>query len=266
MGGVDIMTQKKQLRDQMAVQSYRQQAMESTLRPIGRREHLNEAQIRDNRETARTGRRVVSVPQADPSTAWNTFAQRQEKIRRARSKPQTYIETAPRTYAQTGRYATTGRIRAIPRQQQYNSSPVPKRSGRSVVRRSFIWRLLSLIAMIFVLALGANFAFTSNAFRIEQVNVVGTHNNTLIANIQNMGMQGQNIFLINVVALTDRIEANPLVASVSLDKQWPNQLTVSIVERTPALLWQTGQGIYIFDRQAVVIASPRDLPAMYHLL
>jgi hypothetical protein len=120
--------------------------------------------------------------------------------------------------------------------------------------------------VIVVFVLGANFAFTSNAFRIEQVNVVGTHNSTLIADIQSMGMQGQNIFLINVARMTDRIQASPLVASASLDKQWPNQLTVSVVERVPALLWQIGQGIYGVDRQGVVIAPASNIAGTDRLM
>jgi hypothetical protein len=69
-----------------------------------------------------------------------------------------------------------------------------------------------------------------------------------------MGLQGQNIFLISVAALGDRIEALPLVASVSIDKQLPNQLTVTVVERTPVVLWQTEQGTYSVDGQGVIIA------------
>jgi hypothetical protein len=105
-----------------------------------------------------------------------------------------------------------------------------------------------------VALLAAGFAFTSNAFRIEQVHVVGTRNDALIRSIQRMGMQGQNIFLVNVSALTARIEALPFVNSASLGKQLPNQLTVTVVERVPVLLWQTQQGTYSIDHQGVVIA------------
>jgi len=33
---------------------------------------------------AHTSRRVVTMPEADPAAAWNTFAQRQERMRRER--------------------------------------------------------------------------------------------------------------------------------------------------------------------------------------
>jgi len=114
---------------------------------------------------------------------------------------------------------------------------------------------VSLFAIVAVLVLVLNLMFRSNAFRIAQVNVVGTHDSTLIANIQRMGMQGQNIFLVNVEGLTGRVEANPLVASATLSKNWPNQLTVTVTERVPVLLWQTTHGTYTVDKQGVVISS-----------
>jgi cell division septal protein FtsQ len=128
------------------------------------------------------------------------------------------------------------------------------RSGRQVRRGGLLWKLLALFTGCVALILAANFAFTNNAFRIEQVNVVGTHNDALIRSIQQMGMQGQNIFLINVGSLTARVEASPLVSSATLSKQWPNQMTVTVTERQSELFLQASNGIYSVDGQGVVIA------------
>jgi len=48
---------------------------------------------------------------------------------------------------------------------------------------------------------GITFALTSSTFRVQQVNVVGTSNTALVKNIEHMGMQGQNVFLLNTAAL-----------------------------------------------------------------
>jgi hypothetical protein len=213
-------------------------------------------------EVQRTSRRVVTNPTADPLLAGYTFTQRQERLRqermqRERAKLRTYVHMTPRTLAQTGVRATSGRIKAVRRLPQSHSvqgAPIPTRSGRRAKGRGLLWRILALFAMLVILALGTGFALTSNAFRIEQVNVIGTHNSRLIDSIEQMGMQGQNIFLLNVQAITGRIEENPLVASVSLSRALPNQLTVDVVERTPVLLWQTPQGTYSVDAHGVVIA------------
>jgi hypothetical protein len=101
---------------------------------------------------------------------------------------------------------------------------------------------------------GVIFALTSPTFRVEQVNVVGTSNAALVNSIEHMGMQGQNVFLLNTAAFSALIAGIPLVASVSVGKQLPNSLTVTIVERTPVLLWQTKQGTYSVDKTGMVIA------------
>jgi cell division septal protein FtsQ len=157
-------------------------------------------------------------------------------------------------------------MRAVREQQSAHiSSPVPMRSGRLGRKRNFFWRLVSALFIGALIILAVNFSLTSNTFRIAQVDVQGTHNDALVRQIQRMGMQGQNVFLVNVAGLSERIDAIPLVASVSLSRQLPNQLVVSIVERTPALLWQTAHGTYSIDGQGVVIAPAAQTAGADHL-
>jgi hypothetical protein len=251
------MTEKKRIPEQIASHTYKRQRPIGTVgmaHPIARREVNKEEIQKETRVAPRVLQRVVTIPEADPSTAWNTFAQRQEQRRRARAQPQKYVTRVQRAHTRTGG-ATGRRSRLVQRSlASYQSVPVPVRSGRRRAGRGFLWKLLGLLTGAVMLVLAASFAFTSNAFRIEQVNVVGTHNDALIHEIQTMGMQGQNIFLINVEALTERIEAIPRVASVSMSKQWPNQITINVTERVPVLLWQTANGTYSVDNQGVVIA------------
>jgi len=95
---------------------------------------------------------------------------------------------------------------------------------------------------------------------------MGTQNRKLVDSIQNMGIQGQNIFLLDVGDLTTRIEALPMVASTSLSKQLPNLVIINIVERTPVLLWQTQQGTFSVDSKGVVIAQASDTTGTDHLM
>lgn len=264
----DDMTEKKPLREQRANHSYVQvpdarsqygERRRNVQRPLRQEPVLEHVRLQ----------RVVTIPEEDPSLAWNSFAQRQEQLRRARSRPQRYVSEAQpiaRTYAQTGVRATSGRMRAIQRVQQAEASPIPARSGRKQLRKGLLWRILSFFALVVVVVLAVNFAFTSNAFRIKQVNVVGTRNAPLISTIQRMGMQGQNIFLVNVEGLTAKVDAYPLVSSTVISKNWPNQLTVTVIERVPVLLWQTKRGTYSVDSQGVVIAPASDTVGADQLL
>jgi hypothetical protein len=204
--------------------------------------------------------RVVTIPQIDPSTAWNAFSERRQRLQQERAQPANNPKMVLRAHAQMGVPTSRrhlGTIRRFP--------PIPNRSGRQAARRILLWRTVSLLGFVAALLLAITFAFTSNAFRIGQVTVTGTHNRVLIGTIQRLGMQGQNIFLLDVATMTERIGAFPLVSSVSLSKQWPNVLTVTVVERKPVLLWQTAKGIYSVDTQGMIIAPASETPDADHL-
>ena len=102
-------------------------------------------------------------------------------------------------------------------------------------------------------------------FRIDHLSIVGAHNPLVVHNIQQLGIQGQNIFLVDVAALTSRVDALPMVANAEMEKQWPNQLVVTVTERTPVMLWQTRQGTYSVDTKGVVIAPASEMTGITHL-
>jgi cell division septal protein FtsQ len=247
------MTEKKRLPEQRAFHTFKQPVV-SQATSVGRGKREEES-----REAPVVLQRVVTIPEADPSNAWNTFSERQAEQRKARARPQKYVEVQPRTSTLTGIRASSGRIKAV-RRPSRGTAAIPARSGRLARQRSLFWRILSLFAVSTLFILAVNFALTSNAFRVAQVNVEGTRNATLVRAIQQMGMQGENIFLVNIPALRERIEAIPVVSTAELNRQWPNQLVVKINERVPALLWQSVQGSYSIDGQGVVIARMADTP------
>jgi cell division septal protein FtsQ len=255
------MTEKRQLPEQMASHTYRKQSARGAMaHPISKQALHQEAGRGERQEV----QRVVTIPDADPSTAWNAFAQRQEQRRRARDRP-VYEEPVPvatRTYAQTGTRASSGRLKAIRRLPTYAGSPVPTRSGHRQSKRGFLWKLLSLFVGIIALVFVANLVLTGSAFRIEHINIVGVQSAVLSHTILHSGIQGQNIFLVNVMVLEGRIEASSFVASAHISKQWPDQVTVSVVERRPVLLWKTAQGTYSVDNQGMVIAPADETPGV----
>ncbi len=211
-------------------------------------------------------RRIVTMPkEIVQPTPW---AERQAHRRRAHAEAHAKHRIVKRTLAQTGMPASEGQARLVrPLPRQPLPVQVPVRSGRRNASRGRFWRrFLSVFALLVICALGASFALTNSNFRVQQVNVVGTQNRTLVHTIQNMGIQGQNIFLLDVGALTSHIEALPIVASVNLEKQLPNQLVVTVVERTPVLLWQTQQGTFSADSNGIVIAPASESSGTDHLM
>jgi cell division septal protein FtsQ len=198
--------------------------------------------------------RVVTTPDEVPPMAGDRYVQRRNQLYSARARRQTYTHLTPRTLAQTGVPASSGQMRAVKRLPRYHPSPIPVRSGRRGRGRNVLWRLLALFTLLALVGLGANFALSGAAFRISQVSIVGTHNTLLVQAIQHMGIQGQNIFLIDVAAVSARIELLPMVASARLEKQWPDRLQVVISERIPAILWQASNSTFGIDKNGVVLA------------
>lgn len=232
------MTEKRRIREQIAFHDYKRSMSTSAAGNVI------------------TQRRVVTVPDAVPQVAWNEYVERRNRLyaERLRSpKARTYTKMTSRTLAQTGTQAPGGQVRAIKRLPQYQT-PVPVRSGRRNTRRGFWWKLIGFFTLLTLIVVGTVFVLTNPLFRIEHLSIAGTHNPLLVHNIQQMGIQGQNIFLIDVGSLTSRIDALPMVANASMEKQWPNQMVVTVTERTPVLLWQTRYGTYSVDTSGVVIA------------
>jgi len=133
-------------------------------------------------------------------------------------------------------------------------------------RRGLIWKVLGFFTVLVVGLVAANSVLTSAAFRVQQVSVVGTDNRDLVDRLQHMGMQGQSMFMVDVAVLTARIEMIPLVASASVEKQWPNLLVITVVERIPVLLWQRGHETYSVDTHGVVIAPLSETRGADHLM
>jgi hypothetical protein len=238
--------EKRQPKEQIATHVYR--------RPDAREIRATASNV----SAVSARQRVVTKHREVQPSAGESYVQRRNRLYSARAKAPAYHEPVvrkARTLAQTGAPAVSGQMRVLKRPLPNQQTPVPARSGRRRThRRGFLWRLFGIFALLLLLVLGSSFALTSSAFRVAQVSVTGARHDILVQSIQHMGMQGQNIFLIDVEALTARIEMLPMVATASLEKQWPNQLQVTVTERTPVLLWQTVHGTYSVDRQGVVIA------------
>ncbi|MFL5654737.1 MAG: hypothetical protein ACJ8CB_11245, partial [Ktedonobacteraceae bacterium] len=202
------MTQeKRQLQEQIATHIYRG-PVSSTPHPPGEQRLAGEKGTREMHPGVRTRQRVVTKPDSVQPAAGERYVERRNRVYSARAKAQTYSNVTPRTLAQTGVPASGRQMGAVKRPlPRYHASPVPIRSGRRPRRRKgLLWKVLGFFGFLLMVILGVNFALTSTAFRIDQVSIAGTHNPILVQRIQHMGMQGQNIFLIDVTAFTARID------------------------------------------------------------
>ena len=209
-------------------------------------------------QKTKTRRRVVSIPQeiAQPKR----WADRHAHKRSVNAEPRTRSRMVKRTLAQTGVPASEGQVRIVrPMPRQPHAANIPVRSGRQKARSLSFWRrMLTMIVLFAIGIVGVSFALSSSNFQIHQIDIMGTQNTRLVSDIQQMGIQGQNIFLLDAGDLTTRIEALPMVDSVNVSKQLPNLVVINVVERTPVILWQTQHGTFSVDNKGVVIAPASD--------
>ncbi len=186
-------------------------------------------------QQTKTRRRVVSIPGeiAQPKR----WADRHAHKRNVKAEPRTRSRMVKRTLAQTGVPASEGQVGiARPMPRQPHAANIPVRSGRQKARSLGFWRrMLTMLALFAIGIVGVSFALSSSNFQIHQIDIMGTQNTRLVSDIQQMGIQGQNIFLLDAGDLTTRIEALPVVDSVSVSKQLPNLVVITVVERTPVI-------------------------------
>lgn len=264
----EVMSENKKPKEQIAFDYRVKLSSQSTSRDKepGRKDRSSREEQSSSQTNSNARKRFVTMPKeiVEP-THW---ANRLAHQRRFQAEPRTRNRLVKRTLSHTGVPAPEGQvrlIRSLPWQQQ--ATRVPVRSGRQNVRGGSVWRrILTIFALLVIGIVGGSFALSSTNFRVQQIDIMGTQNQRLVESIQHMGIQGQNIFLLDAGDLTTRIEALPMVASVNLSKQLPNLVIINVVERTPVLLWQTQQGIFGVDSKGVVIGSASDITGTDHLM
>ena len=106
-------------------------------------------------------------------------------------------------------------------------------------------------------------------FRVTVVGVEGASDRVIAEVRAAMGLHlPMSSFDLDLAALRDRVEALPAVASADLRIQSGGYLAVRVVERVPALIWQTRDGLSLIDAEGHFVASldhhvlDRALPAV----
>lgn len=69
---------------------------------------------------------------------------------------------------------------------------------------------------------------------------------------------GESIFAVNLRAARDRLLALPWVAEAEIQRRYPDDISVRIVERVPYARWQTPNGVGVVERQGHMIAPDQN--------
>ncbi len=74
------------------------------------------------------------------------------------------------------------------------------------------------------------------------------------------GLEGMSVFWVDPAAVATRLEALPNVKTAQIKVRLPAHVIINIEERTPELIWQTGDARWWVDAEGVIVPPRSDLP------
>ncbi len=154
-----------------------------------------------------------------------------------------------------GAYRTTTRRVSIKRVETGRGSG---RSGRGAA--GFRNALLNILVLLVVAGGGwlgwqAYYLVThAELFQVSGVDVKGVRQLSE-ADLKDIAgtFTGQNILRVDIDAAARRAKANPWIKDIRISRRLPNRISMTVVERVPEAILETGTGLYLMDNESVVI-------------
>lgn len=117
--------------------------------------------------------------------------------------------------------------------------------------------------VVTLLIIGALFEFfNGDAFYVYSLDVTGTRFLPKTEVAQASGIVGYNIFFIDARQVEQTLEKMPEISSVHVIAGLPNQVSIEVVERSPALTWLRGNEVYWVDNSGLVFRARANLPQL----
>jgi hypothetical protein len=133
------------------------------------------------------------------------------------------------------------RLRGLPRPAARALS-LPNRRIRAS------WRLLSFV-MLLLLGTGLYLLWTLPEFRVNTAQISGNQRISTEELNAALELNGNPVFLLTPAQLRERaLRAYPELASVNVNVDLPNIVTVKVTEREPVILWQQNGGYAWVDK------------------
>lgn len=101
----------------------------------------------------------------------------------------------------------------------------------------------------------------SQLLAVEKVSISGT-GRVSAAQVRSIAdvTPGMPLARVDTASIADRLRALPPVASVSVSRQWPHELRISIVERVVVVAQKQGTGYVLLDDAGVHVATSATVP------
>jgi cell division protein FtsQ len=73
------------------------------------------------------------------------------------------------------------------------------------------------------------------------------------------GLEGLSVFWVDPSAVAGRVETLPNVRAAHVKVRLPAQVIISVEERTPEIVWQTGETLWWVDGEGIIFPPRADL-------
>lgn len=201
---------------------------------------------KDNRRKETPPKNVVDIDQlrsrrdrrkAQQKSLLGTL--RGEKMQQPQGKPVAYREKQPPLHEQSGEPDRGGR-------QQ--DKPPRKLMG-------------ALVTACIVLSVAVMVALGMNLFVVRNIQVVGGVHYNRAQIIEAAGLrQGQSIFSVNAGAIRSELQSTPQLQLVSVDRQLPGTVVITVKETTPTLVVDYMNQFVTLDEELRVLSQEGSIP------
>jgi len=116
-------------------------------------------------------------------------------------------------------------------------------------------RWLLTVVPILSVAAGTYYVLNSPWLTVQEVRIRGTESLDQASLIEIAGLEGRSMFGLPVDGARSRLMSIPQVRSVSIERNWPDGVTITIEERQPAAFWSVGGQDYVVSADGFVLGG-----------
>ena len=123
-------------------------------------------------------------------------------------------------------------------------------------------RLVITIIPIVLAGVGTYYVLNSPLLTVQEIRIQGTETLDQASLVEIANLDGRSMFGLPVDGARRRLLALPQVKSASIERDWPDGVTITIEERQPAAFWSVGGQDYVVSADGYVLgAGAPDGPA-----
>lgn len=137
--------------------------------------------------------------------------------------------------------------------------PEAQSTGTSGPTRSFRWstqlRLLIALLPVFLVAGGTYAVLQSSLLTVQNIAVRGTVSLDRASLAEISGLQGKSMLTLSDEGARRRLMSIPAVYDVHFQREWPDTVVITVIERRPVAYWSVNGHDFPVDAEGMVLSG-----------